>query len=378
MTLVSNHENTPISVEAIQAVVESMAAGERHTGLRNRGWRLVLDKGQTGPQVAALGGFSLSLEPLDPARFRHHLFGAVNAMETGAGNQNHPSVTQFVLAEAVDQRSVAVLLTQMLTSAQASPTDRPLLRASALGPDLFGMSAPETEAVPALEDYLSGDRLSHVDQGIFASGASHPERCETLARFVEHDGSQLPAARVLTGRESEAALAQLDCIMLVRSVSRMVADPALKLSINVCRTTLSEPPWLTLLDQLMATHEQAVQRAVFEITEWPARKGHSLLLDTLKPLSQRGLALWLDDFGAGLTSFNEALMPEIAALKIDRSLLRRCYADQDAFGVLALIAAFARRQGKLCVMEGVENLSERQFAETCGASHVQGFFSGRL
>ena len=83
-------------------------------------------------------------------------------------------------------------------------------------------------------------------------------------------------------------------------------------------------------------------------------------------------------FGAGLTSFNEAFIPGISALKIDRSLLRRCCVDDDAFGVLSLVTAFARRQGKLCVAEGIETAQQRQFAEARGASHVQGFFSGRV
>ena len=383
MTLASPSENRiPISIKTVQAVVDGMTGDRLPADLLNRGWQLVLNQQQTESQIAEIGGFFLGLEPLDPAQFRSRLTKAVTSLEAGTGDDSRPSVSQFVLAEAIDQKSVTILLSQMLGSAQASSQQDSVVRVSALGSDWFGVGAPETKpepsSSPVLQDFLNADGLSHVDQGIFASRADLPERFETLARFVEPDGNQLPAARVLTGHESDDTLAQLDCTMLARSVARMVADPALRLSINVCRTTLLDPAWLQLLDQLIATHGEAVQRAVFEITEWPARAGHKPLLESLEPLSGRGLALWLDDFGAGLTSFNEVLLPGIAALKVDRSLLRRCCADNDAFGVLDLVAAFAQRRKKLCVIEGVENLKEREFAESHGASHVQGFFSGRL
>ena len=383
MTLASPPEHhASISIKTVQAVVDGMTGHRLPADLLNRGWQLVLDQKQTGSQIAEIGGFFLGLEPLDPAQFRSRLTKAVTNLEAGTGDQSGPSVSQFVLAEAVDQKSVSILLTQMLGSAQASSPQGCVVGVSALGSDWFGMGAldasPELSSSPMLQDFLNADGLSHVDQGIFASRADLPERFETLARFVDSDGNQLPAAQVLSGHESDDALAQLDCTMLARSVARMVADPALKLSVNVCRTTLRDPSWLQLLDQLIAAHGEAVQRAVFEITEWPARAGHEPLMESLEPLSGRGLALWLDDFGAGLTSFNEVLLPGIAALKVDRSLLRRCCADNDAFGVLELVAAFAQRHKKLCVIEGVENLKERKFAEGHGASHVQGFFSGRL
>ena len=80
----------------------------------------------------------------------------------------------------------------------------------------------------------------------------------------------------------------------------------------------------------------------------------------------------------GGTSFNEAVVPGITGLKIDRSLLRSAWLDNDAFGTLGTITGFARRLGKTCVIEGVETLDERRFGESCGASHVQGFFSGRV
>ena len=368
----------PITPSMAQAVLDAMMAGETVVDPRCFGWRLDLIRGVDASSVLDVDGFSLHLERLEPEQFQTDLFGAVHVLESQRGQMAGPAVSQYVLADAIDEHSVSTLLIQMLGTARSSSADGGVLRVSALGSEWLGLDRPENGDVLALQDFLTRDRLSHADQGIFAGAADDPERYETLARFIDQNGTQLPAAQVLTGHESSEALAELDCLMLSRAGARLAADPRLNLSINVCRTTLLEPSWLALLDALISAHGSVFDRAVFEITEWPARAVQMPLEHALRPLSDRGLALWLDDFGAGLTSFNEAFIPGISALKIDRSLLRRCCVDDDAFGVLSLITAFARRQGKLCVAEGIETAQQRQFAEARGASHVQGFFSGRV
>ncbi|MGB1146930.1 MAG: EAL domain-containing protein, partial [Alphaproteobacteria bacterium] len=85
---------------------------------------------------------------------------------------------------------------------------------------------------------------------------------------------------------------------------------------------------------------------------------------------------WLDDFGAGLTSFNEVFLEGLSGIKIDRNLLRRSIDSGDAFQALKVVTDFARVQGKICVIEGAEDDAERAYAEAKGATHVQGFFSG--
>ena len=369
---------TLVTRSVAQAVHHAMTAGGSLADARRFGWRLELGRDAVDSPVLEIDGFFLRLERLEPMPFQRDLCGAVDALESGRGQRGGRAVCHYVLADSIDEPSVASLLVQMLATARASGGGNTVLRVGALGSDWPGLSRPEKADAPPLQDFLTGNRLSHMDQGIFACAADRPERYETLARFIDQGGTRLPAAHVLTGYEPSDALAELDCFMLSRGVERLVADPSLNLSINVCRTTLLEPSWLGLLDQLMSAHGSVFDRAVFEITEWPARAVQTPLEQALKPLADRGLVLWLDDFGAGLTSFNEAFIPGVAAVKIDRSLLRRCCADNDAFGVLALVTAFAHRQGKLCVAEGIESAKERRFAEALGASHVQGFFSGRV
>jgi EAL domain-containing protein (putative c-di-GMP-specific phosphodiesterase class I) len=164
--------------------------------------------------------------------------------------------------------------------------------------------------------------------------------------------------------------------MLDTAFARLQADPALRLTLNVCRTSLVEPRWRTQVETLSSAAPAAAARLTLEITEWPHRAAALPLAEALHGLSALGVSLWLDDFGSGLTSVNEALLPTLSGIKIDRSLIRHSLANGDRLGLVAAISGLARRQGKTCIAEGAENEDERAFAETLGATHVQGFFSG--
>jgi EAL domain-containing protein (putative c-di-GMP-specific phosphodiesterase class I) len=164
--------------------------------------------------------------------------------------------------------------------------------------------------------------------------------------------------------------------MLDTAFARLQADPALRLTLNVCRTSLVEPRWRTQVATLSSAAPTAAARLTLEITEWPHRAAALPLAEALHGLSALGVSLWLDDFGSGLTSVNEALLPALSGVKIDRSLIRHSLANGDRLGLVAAISGLARRQGKTCIAEGAENEDERAFAETLGATHVQGFFSG--
>lgn len=373
----------------------SVYASSDGQSLALTGWRFVMTRTQTttpsmNHDQVSVGQMTLQLQRLSPQAFRTALETAIGALEADAQTRPVSSasltpssapesvgLTQFALIQSIDSHAMRHLLLQMHDAAWQE-TGGMLLRVGALGSEWMARTVRQDFEEPCLEALLSTNGLRHADQGVFRQRGEYPCRHEMLARFLFADGSVRSAGEVLTGTEPSTVLAQLDQRMLTEAISRLMADETLRLSLNVCRTSLNDPDWLTRLQCLSATYPKALDRLVFEITEWPARAQKTPLTQALKPVCALGLSVWLDDFGAGLTSFNEAFFPGVTGLKIDRSLLRSAWINQDAFGTLNAIARFAQRQGKICVIEGVETAEERSFAERCGASHVQGFFSGRV
>jgi len=324
-----------------------------------------------------LGTLHLRIRALCPADFQSCLGAAIEGLERKEPLGPSSCIVQFVLATEIETDAVTHVLNQMHTALQADYGEA-LVRVSAMGSEWLGLLGQPSQHKPALEDYLSDDRLTYVDQGIFPKGSPHPDHFETLARFKDKSGHVITATHVLSGTEPDAVLSALDQAMVTSAAHRLNEDPNLHLTVNVCRTTLLDERWHERLKALRENHAAAISRMIFEVTEWPARAAHTPLFKSSRALTTLGSELWLDDFGAGLTSFNEVFVDGITGIKIDRSLLRHAYADGDAFGVLDTVTSFAARMGKVCVIEGAENDDERQFAEDHGATHVQGYFSGRI
>lgn len=396
------------AVAGVQDVMRRQGAGplSNETASPSTGWVMEMtaaDATGSDGEVVAVGQLSLRIQRLEPADFRAALEAVIRTLEvegeseaeaepqsetasetasetkseTGMGPKGPPILTQFVLAQDLDPEALSVLLAQM-HRATCSITQGMLVRVGVLSAQWLARTGHSDTTEPGLAHYLNHNGLKQADQGIYALEQADPCRHESLARFMDTGGVVHSAGKVLTGGEPWALLARLDRTMLSTAVDRLHADAHLQLSINVCRSTLADQGWLSILHDRIMTHADALARLVFEITEWPLQAQDAPLSQALSPLTALGLDIWLDDFGAGLTSFNEAVVPGITGLKIDRSLLRSAWLDNDAFGTLGTITGFARRLGKTCVIEGVETLDERRFAESCGASHVQGFFSGRV
>lgn len=326
-----------------------------------------------GALIGPIGSYRLYLHPLPPARFNRQLEAAVRAHFDPRTPPAPDWVIQFLLTASPSRASVHRALRQTLTEA-GLPRDRALLRLSALGTDWIDKD-PASPGL-SLRDLLDQGALRSVDQGIFAAGAARPDRFETLARFVGPDGQLISAARVLRGDEPDAVLAELDQRMLRASVERLRQSPALQLTVNVCRSSLVDPAWLALFKHLRQAQPEAMARVILEVTEWPTRAVQTPLADSSATMAGLGPDLWLDDFGAGLTSFNEMLLRQLSGIKIDRSLLRRSLDAGGAFQALRIVTDLARRLDQVCVIEGVETPIERAHAEELGATHVQGYFSG--
>ena len=386
------------AVAGVQEVMRRQGPGplSNKAAIPSTGWVMemtVADATSPDDEVVAVGQLSLRIQRLEPADFRAALEAVIRTLEaeaepqsetasdieleTGMGPKGPPILTQFVLAQDLDPEALSVLLAQM-HRVTCSITQGMLVRVGVLSAQWLARTGHGDTTEQGLAHYLNHNGLKQADQGIYALEQDDPCRHESLARFMDSGGAVHSAGKVLTGGEPWALLAGLDRTMLSTALDRLHADADLQLSINVCRSTLADQGWLSILHDRLMTHADALARLIFEITEWPLQAQDAPLSQALSPLKALGLDIWLDDFGGGGTSFNEAVVPGITGLKIDRSLLRSAWLDNDAFGTLGTITGFARRLGKTCVIEGVETLDERRFGESCSASHVQGFFSGRV
>lgn len=113
-------------------------------------------------------------------------------------------------------------------------------------------------------------------------------------------------------------------------------------------------------------------RICFELTEGTTASHLSDFHASACRLRMMGFKLAQDDFGQGYSSIYNLLSVPFTELKIDRSLIQDCTADDKACAILESAIALGRRLGVAVVAEGVENADQLALLRRLDCTVVQG------
>jgi EAL domain-containing protein (putative c-di-GMP-specific phosphodiesterase class I) len=141
--------------------------------------------------------------------------------------------------------------------------------------------------------------------------------------------------------------------------------------INLSPATLVSPGFPELLRGVDLT------RVALEITEHDAVPDYAAVHAALAPYRAAGLALAIDDAGAGYASFRHILQLQPDFIKIDISLVRDVDQDDARAALVQSLASFARASGAQIVAEGVETQAELDTLAHLGVSLAQGYLYGK-
>jgi EAL domain-containing protein (putative c-di-GMP-specific phosphodiesterase class I) len=119
-----------------------------------------------------------------------------------------------------------------------------------------------------------------------------------------------------------------------------------------------------------------LQRLVLELTEH-GDTDIAQLLHVLRPLRAQGLAIAMDDLGAGHSRLTRlvTLRPDI--VKLDRGLTAGVHRDPYRQAVVRSLVAMAAETGTRVIAEGVECREQAETLSRLDVRYGQGFFLGR-
>jgi diguanylate cyclase (GGDEF)-like protein/PAS domain S-box-containing protein len=151
-----------------------------------------------------------------------------------------------------------------------------------------------------------------------------------------------------------------DVQVAVNLSARQFGDPGL---IDLVRRTLAEtglPPRLLSL----------------EIGEAAVMQQTDVAASTLTRLKDLGVALAIDDFGAGSASLAALRRLPLDRLKLDRSLVADAAGDRGAAALVGGIVGLAHALGFTVVAEGVDTPAQREILAAHGCDYMQGLLAG--
>lgn len=145
----------------------------------------------------------------------------------------------------------------------------------------------------------------------------------------------------------------------------------LRLAINVPATLLPRLP----LNALVAAHRPASDNwpgIVLDVTEDQLVRDIDLLRKIAEDLKACGVAVAIDDFGAGYSSFSSLRGLPFAELKIHSSFVKNCAVDVTNAAICQTAIDLAHRFGSLAVAKGIDTIADLQALMVMGCDFGQG------
>jgi EAL domain-containing protein (putative c-di-GMP-specific phosphodiesterase class I) len=189
---------------------------------------------------------------------------------------------------------------------------------------------------------------------------------EALARF--------PDARQPNEWISEAYEAGLGPDLELQAVETALATAAhlpedVRLAVNVSPAMTLDPRFI----ERITACGLALDRIILEITEHTTVSHYPSIERALSPLRANGLALAVDDAGAGYASFAHVLQLRPEIIKLDRSLTLGIDHEPAARAFVTGVMLLALELRAAVVAEGVETGEELATLETLGIDFAQGY-----
>lgn len=142
-------------------------------------------------------------------------------------------------------------------------------------------------------------------------------------------------------------------------------------SINLTGTQLCSSCVLETFKQIVGKKAISPADIRLEITESTLIHNQECAILNMNELRSAGFQIFLDDFGTGYSSLKYIQDFPLNAIKIDRSFVSNI---SNSTAIIDTIITLAESLGVICIAEGVETPTERDYLLSKGCSYMQGYF----
>jgi diguanylate cyclase len=233
---------------------------------------------------------------------------------------------------------------------------------------------------------LEADLLHAIDDGEievvfqpqFALPGDTLTGAEALARWNHRKIGRIGAGALFAVAERADHVTPLS-----RHIARLALEGAkdwpdnLRMSLNVTAFELAAESYADELLGLLAESGFAPQRLTLEVTEQALLADIQIAARSLTQLSEVGIRIALDDFGAGFCNFRYLKLLPLDYLKLDRSMVDGITGDSRDLAVFRAIVAMARALDLEVIVEGIESDEQRVLVAEEGAHCYQGFLRAK-
>ena len=309
--------------------------------------------------------------------FARHLAAAVNAS------------VKFKQREILSTASIGVVLAEEDTTPERllKSADLALYAAKAAGRNCIRFFVPEMDAElqarieleRAIREAVQNDRFELHYQPLFEISQRRLAGFEALIRMHAADGTLVPPLAFIPVAEDLRLIDKIGAWVLREACRTAATWPAhLTVAVNLSPQQFVAGTISDIVAAALKEAELAPQRLELEITEGLLLGNTETIVAQLLTLKAMGVAIVMDDFGAGYSSFSYLWRFPFDKIKIDRTFMQGLDGPHRQVGaVVKAIIALGRELHMRVTVEGVETASQAAFLDTADGDQVQGFFFGR-
>ncbi|WP_286270668.1 EAL domain-containing protein [Thalassotalea hakodatensis] len=145
------------------------------------------------------------------------------------------------------------------------------------------------------------------------------------------------------------------------------------IGVNLSGRHLTQANQLNLLIELIKQNTVQPERLILEFNESAFTQHTELALKGLRKLKDFGVKLALDDYGAGLSSFNFLHSYPFEFIKLDRSLIRSISCNEENISLVKALRDLGSKFGYRLVAEGIESQDMLDKLNNAGCDFGQGY-----
>ncbi|MEP6564098.1 MAG: EAL domain-containing protein [Mesorhizobium sp.] len=231
-------------------------------------------------------------------------------------------------------------------------------------------------------DAMDDGRLKLFGQEIHLLGQpwEQSRHVEVLARLVGRNGKLIPPVEFIPVAERFGIAARLDRWIIRTALSAYgpaLKSGALTLGFNLSAQTLSDPQLWDFVDSVIDETGAPHSGIGFEITETAAVTNFDAAEQFVRKARERRCRVSLDDFGAGMSSFEYLRRFPVDTIKIDGSFIQHIAQSRFDREIVLAITSIARSLGCSVVAEKIERQDTLDMLSDMGVDSGQGFLLHR-
>jgi diguanylate cyclase (GGDEF)-like protein len=205
---------------------------------------------------------------------------------------------------------------------------------------------------------------------------------EVLLRMRDHDGSVIPAGRIIGAAESSGQIGVIDRWVMTTTLAWMSTNSAHLgrtqfVCMNLSGASLNDERFTEDAFAILERNQNVASRLCLEITESVALQDLENTRRFIDKVRSYGVKVALDDFGAGYTSFSYLKELPADVLKIDGNFIVNINAHPANVAIVEAIVSLAMNLGMKTIAEWAEDCATVQTLAEIGVDYVQGYAVAR-